>query len=71
MWAAWRAGDRRSALAAIPDEVVDALVVHGDPDSCRAHIARYVAAGVDTPTLAVIDPNADSQQAVRALAPTR
>src|SRR5580658_5020890 len=29
MWKAWKAGDRKAALAAIPDEVVDALVLHG------------------------------------------
>ena len=29
MWDAWAAGDRKGALAAIPDEVVDQLVVHG------------------------------------------
>ena len=39
MWAAWAAGDRKAALAAIPDEVVDALVVHGSFDECRAHVA--------------------------------
>ena len=49
MWAAWQAGDRKGALAAIPDEVVDALVVHGSFDECRAHIGRYVANGVDHP----------------------
>ena len=27
MWEAWRAGDRKAATAAIPDEVVDALIV--------------------------------------------
>ncbi len=31
MWAAWRSGDRKAALAAIPDEVVDELIVHGPP----------------------------------------
>ncbi len=31
MWSSWRAGDRKAALAAIPDDVVDALVVHGSP----------------------------------------
>ena len=46
MWAAWQAGDRKGALAAIPDEVVDALVVHGSFDECRDHIGRYVANGV-------------------------
>ena len=29
MWDAWKAGDRKAALAAIPDRVVDDLVVHG------------------------------------------
>ena len=29
MWDAWKAGDREAATAAIPDEIVDALIVHG------------------------------------------
>ena len=35
MHAAWAAGDRAGAAAAIPDEVVDALVMHGTPEECR------------------------------------
>ena len=31
MWAAWSGGDRKAALAAISDDVVDALIVHGTP----------------------------------------
>ena len=31
MWSHWRAGDRQAALVAIPDEVVDELIVHGSP----------------------------------------
>ncbi len=31
MWDAWKAGDRKAALAAIPDQVVDDLIVHGSP----------------------------------------
>jgi alkanesulfonate monooxygenase SsuD/methylene tetrahydromethanopterin reductase-like flavin-dependent oxidoreductase (luciferase family) len=42
MWDAWRAGDRKAALAAIPDEVVDDLVVHGSPEQCRARIQRVL-----------------------------
>ena len=45
MWDAWAAGDRKGALAAIPDEVVDELVVHGSIDECRAHVQRYVDNG--------------------------
>ncbi|WBB57582.1 LLM class F420-dependent oxidoreductase [Verrucosispora sp. WMMD573] len=54
MWAAWAAGDRRGALAAIPDEVVDALILHGSPEQCRAQVNRYVDAGVDVPVLALL-----------------
>ncbi len=66
---AWAAGDRKGALAAIPDEVVDELVVWGTPEQCRAHIARYVANGVTTPCLAVLPFGLDLREAVRSLAP--
>ncbi|TCB97326.1 LLM class F420-dependent oxidoreductase [Micromonospora zingiberis] len=54
MWQAWAAGDRRAALAAVPDEVVDALIVHGSPEQCRAQVHRYTEAGVDVPVLALL-----------------
>ena len=50
---AWEAGDRRGALAAIPDELVDELVVHGDPQACRERVAEYRAQGLDTPVVAI------------------
>jgi probable F420-dependent oxidoreductase len=70
MWEAWAAGDRKAALAAIPDTVVDALVVHGSPESCRAQIQSYVDHGVTTTALALL-PLApfDHFEAVRALRP--
>src|SRR5882757_6352682 len=43
MWDAWRAGDREAATAAIPDELVDALIVHGTPAQIREHLERYIA----------------------------
>jgi probable F420-dependent oxidoreductase len=69
MWEAWRAGDRKAALAAIPDEVVDQLIVHGSPEACRAHVQRYVDNGVTTPVLAVIPSAADLGESIRSLAP--
>jgi probable F420-dependent oxidoreductase len=71
MWAAWKAGDRKAALAAIPDEVVDDLVVHGSPADCRARIQRYFDNGVTTSSLAILplDPELSHAEAVRALAP--
>jgi len=67
---AWAAGDRKAAVAAIPDEVVDELVVHGTPADCRAHIARYVESGVTTPCLAVLPLGVELRHAIRDLAPS-
>ena len=69
MWSAWSAGDRKGALAAIPDALVDDLVIHGTPDACRDHVARYVANGVTLPVLHVFPVGVDLADAVRALAP--
>lgn len=70
MWQRWRDGDRAGALEAIPDELVDALIVHGSPEQCRAHIQRYVDNGVTTPVLAVLPmAGVDPVAAVRQLAP--
>jgi probable F420-dependent oxidoreductase len=69
MWAAWKAGDRKAALAAIPDQVVDDLVLHGSPQQVRSHIQRYVDNGVSTPALALVPVGVDVGQATRDLAP--
>jgi probable F420-dependent oxidoreductase len=71
MWDAWQAGDRKAALAAIPDDVVDSLIVHGSPEQCRATIQRYFDNGVTISSLAILglDPEMNHWQAVRSLAP--
>ncbi len=69
MWRLWRSGDRKAALAAIPDSVVDDLIVWGPPEACREHIGRYVANGVTTPALALLPFGYDQRQAMRDLAP--
>jgi len=71
MWSAWGAGDRKQALAEIPDSVVDDLVVHGSPDVCRARIQEYFDNGVTTSALAILpfDPDLDHWDAVQSLAP--
>ena len=71
MWAAWRSGDRKGALGAIPDEVVDALVVHGTARECVAHVRRYVDHGVTVPVLALLPGDLDLATAVEQLAPGR
>jgi alkanesulfonate monooxygenase SsuD/methylene tetrahydromethanopterin reductase-like flavin-dependent oxidoreductase (luciferase family) len=72
MWDAWAAGDRKAAVAAIPDEVVDELIVHGAPAECRARIQQYFDNGVTTSSLAImpLDPELPFWDAARALAPS-
>jgi probable F420-dependent oxidoreductase len=72
MWEAWKAGDRKAALAAIPDEVVDDLIIHGSPEACKARIQSYFDHGVTTSSLAIMpfDPDLNHWDAVRSLAPT-
>ena len=67
-WRCWKAGDRRGAASAIPDSVVDNLVVHGSPEGCRVRVDQYVASGIATP---IIDPlpGSDPMQVARDLAP--
>lgn len=71
MWSAWRSGDRAGALEAIPDAVVDELIVHGSPEACRDHIARYVDNGVTTPIPMILADPDTTRRVVRALAPSR
>lgn len=67
---AWAAGDRRGALALIPDSVVDELVVHGDPRACRERIAEYREQGLNTPVVALIPaPGTEPAAMVPLLAP--
>jgi len=67
MWKAWRDGDRKAAVAAIPDSVVDDLVVHGPADKCREVIEQYIANGVTTSAPMVVS-FGDPQEAYRSLA---
>jgi probable F420-dependent oxidoreductase len=71
MWDAWRAGDRKGALAKVPDDVIDELIVHGSPEQCREHIQRFVDHGVTSP-MTVLMPveGVNWKDAARALAPS-
>ncbi|MBA2327701.1 MAG: LLM class F420-dependent oxidoreductase [Actinobacteria bacterium] len=69
MWDAWKAGDRDAATAAIPDSLVDELIVHGSAADCRDHLDRYAANGVTTPAPAILAGPDDARQAMRDLAP--
>jgi len=67
VWEAWDAGDRKGAVAAVPDELVDAFCVHGTPEQCRAGIEAYTANGVTTPVIAVVPVGTDMRTAALAL----
>ena len=70
MWNHWAAGDRKAALDAIPDRVVDHLIVHGTPEQCREHIDRYHAMGVTTSAISIMPfGGIDPIEAARDLAP--
>ncbi len=72
MLESWAAGDRRGALAAIPDQVVDDLVVHGPAEACRERVAEYRESGLDTPVIAIVPaPGTDIPGIIRQLAPER
>ncbi|MCL4242699.1 MAG: LLM class F420-dependent oxidoreductase [Dehalococcoidia bacterium] len=77
MWDAWEGGDRKGAVAAIPDQVVDDLVVHGTAEERNAHVRRYLEAGVDTAFLNWFSVNPDpairrelTLKAMREMAPS-
>lgn len=50
----WSAGDRAGALDAIPDELVDALVIAGPAGACKERINSFRDAGLDTPVLMLL-----------------
>jgi probable F420-dependent oxidoreductase len=69
MWDAWAAGDRKLANEVIPDSVIDELVIHGSYEACREHVQRYLEAGVEIPTIAIVPFGVDLKDAVEGLAP--
>jgi alkanesulfonate monooxygenase SsuD/methylene tetrahydromethanopterin reductase-like flavin-dependent oxidoreductase (luciferase family) len=76
MWQAWERGDRKAAVAAVPPGVMGDLILRGTMGEIRAHVQRYLDAGVDTAFLQVstlhTEPGRRRQvllDALRALAP--
>jgi probable F420-dependent oxidoreductase len=69
MWAHWKAGDRQAALDAIPDSLVDQLIVHGSPEQCPEHIQRFGDNAVTPPALALPPLGLYHGPAMRDLAP--
>lgn len=72
LFEAWQAGDRKAALRAISDDLVDALFVHGAPGACRERLEAFAEAGLTTPVVSIMpfggSPD-DLRGAIRELAP--
>jgi probable F420-dependent oxidoreductase len=69
-WELWQAGDRKAAAEAIPDQVLDDLLVWGTPEQCKEHVERYIANGVTTPAPALFTGPDQVRDVIRALAPS-
>ena len=64
--AAWRAGDKAAARAAVDTDYADAIGLFGSPSRIRDRLARYTDAGIDEVVIELRNPDAD-----RALADLR
>jgi probable F420-dependent oxidoreductase len=64
--AAHRAGDRAGALAAVTDEMVDAINPVGDPALVAATVGAYRRAGVDVPVVFPLTWGATGQDALES-----
>ena len=69
--AAWASGDRDAARAAIPDELIDKLVLMGSSEACKERLDELRAAGLDTPVLLFLSTQGPEavDKAFRAMAP--
>ena len=76
MWQAWERGDRKAAVASVPEAVMRDLILRGSMAEIRAHVQRYLDAGIETAFLQVSTTEPDPARrrqvlgdALRALAP--
>ena len=69
MWRLWDAGERKAAVEAIPEEVVDDLVVHGSPEECMARVQEYIDCGVTIPIFGMLAYGDEAVKGAKALSP--
>lgn len=67
----WGEGDRKGAVDAITDEMVDALTLLGPAGRCKERLEAFRAAGLDTPILMLMSPSGPegALQALERMAP--
>jgi alkanesulfonate monooxygenase SsuD/methylene tetrahydromethanopterin reductase-like flavin-dependent oxidoreductase (luciferase family) len=66
---AWRAGDRKAALAAVPEDLVREIFVFGEPGAMRDRLGEYAARGITTLVLTPIAPPDQVGALIEGLAP--
>jgi probable F420-dependent oxidoreductase len=69
MVAAWRAGDRKAALAHVPEELVREVFILGDPPAMRERLGEYAARGITTLVPMLFAPPEELPALIDALAP--
>ena len=70
MWDAWARGDPDGARRAVPDTVIDELVVWGTPGACAARLeAIRQSSGARVMTMALAPPGATFEEAAESYAP--
>ena len=68
--AAWKAGERDKAAAAVSDEMLGELNIFGDAETCRAKLRRFRDAGARTPVLAPVSVAGDPEDRAARVAAT-
>jgi probable F420-dependent oxidoreductase len=69
--AAWNAGDRKKALAAVPDQMIESIFIYGTPDRWAKRLKDYEKAGITSTALQftsyVKDPEEKRRRIMRAM----
>jgi alkanesulfonate monooxygenase SsuD/methylene tetrahydromethanopterin reductase-like flavin-dependent oxidoreductase (luciferase family) len=65
---AWRGGDRKAALAAVPEDLVREIFIFGSPAAMRARLDEYAARGITTFVLSPIAPPEQLPELIDGLA---
>lgn len=68
---AWNAGDRKTALASLPEQMIEQIFVFGSVANCRRRLKEYARAGVTTTALELRsyapDPKEQRARVLRAI----
>lgn len=65
---AWRAGDRKAAVAAVPDAWIEEFFAVGPPEHCRDRLVEFAEAGVTTPVVSLHPTEIDWGETLSVLA---